>query len=168
MRGITGFAGYSNAGKTSLIVQLIRLDVALGLQVGVIKHTHHPNPASQSRGDTKTFLSVGAVEVVLTGKSVGYRFDRSRPPSLFTFEHPADLPGMFGEGIDRLYVEGYKSSGQWPRVIVDRASLSEPPVDLPALVAAVTDRPWIFPSVPTFTHDQVEALRSFLDRMPLP
>ncbi|MBS0302818.1 MAG: molybdopterin-guanine dinucleotide biosynthesis protein MobB, partial [Proteobacteria bacterium] len=38
---VAGFAGFSGAGKTTLIEQVIALFKARGLRVSVLKHAHH-------------------------------------------------------------------------------------------------------------------------------
>lgn len=38
---VVGFAGFSGAGKTTLIEQLIPLLRVQGLRVSVLKHAHH-------------------------------------------------------------------------------------------------------------------------------
>ena len=38
---VIGFAGYSGAGKTTLVEALVALMTARGFKVSVIKHAHH-------------------------------------------------------------------------------------------------------------------------------
>ena len=63
---VAAITGVSGAGKTTLIVALIRRFVAAGERVGAIKHTHHVLN-EERRGDTGAFLDAGAEPVVFAG-----------------------------------------------------------------------------------------------------
>jgi molybdopterin-guanine dinucleotide biosynthesis protein B len=63
---VFGFAGYSGAGKTTLIEQLIPRFTARGLRVSLIKHTHHNFDVDQPGKDSYRHRAAGAGEVLLT------------------------------------------------------------------------------------------------------
>jgi molybdopterin-guanine dinucleotide biosynthesis protein MobB len=113
---VAAIAGASGAGKTTLIVELIRRYVALGNRVGAIKHTHHALN-HERRGDTFSFEQAGADPVVLAsaGEAVIFRRDGTRPA---TYENARDLLAHF-DSADIVLVEGFKDSDAWPKVTIE-------------------------------------------------
>ena len=165
MSRIIAFVGYSNGGKTSLIIELILSRVARGERVAAIKHTHHDFPPD-SRGDTDAFLAAGASEVLLATDRKAVLFDEKRSSLVFPFHNVNELPALFSKSPDALFIEGFKRQGLWNRILVDHSALPVPPTNLPAIVAVVTDRPSIFVSLTTFAPGEVAAINEFLDKMP--
>ncbi len=49
---VVGFAGYSGAGKTTLVEQLIPALRLLGQRVSVVKHAHHKFDIDHAGKDT--------------------------------------------------------------------------------------------------------------------
>jgi molybdopterin-guanine dinucleotide biosynthesis protein B len=62
---VFGFAGYSGAGKTTLIEALIPRFTARGLTVSLIKHTHHDFDVDRPGKDSWRHREAGATEVML-------------------------------------------------------------------------------------------------------
>lgn len=62
---VFGFAGYSGAGKTTLIEALIPRFTARGLGVSLIKHTHHNFDVDRPGKDSYRHRAAGASEVML-------------------------------------------------------------------------------------------------------
>lgn len=124
-------AGWSGAGKTTLIVELIRLFVARGQSVGAIKHTHHPLNGERA-GDTARFLDAGASLVMLAGDGEAIiGGERVR------YDEPPQLLAHFAGACDVVLVEGFKRFGGWPRIDVRSDERSDA-----AEVAAILDRIW--------------------------
>jgi len=123
-------AGWSGAGKTTLIAGLIRIFVARGLRVGAIKHTHHPLN-DERIGDTATFLDAGASLVMLAGDGeaivAGERVRYAEPPELLAHFASCDV----------VLVEGFKQFDGWPRIELHRDERRDA-----ADVAAILDRIW--------------------------
>jgi len=63
---VFGFAGYSGAGKTTLIERLLPMFSARGLRVSLIKHTHHDFDLDKPGKDSWRHREAGAVQVLLT------------------------------------------------------------------------------------------------------
>ena len=114
MMKVAGIAGPSGAGKTTLIVELIRRYAANGLRVGAIKHTHHPLN-EQHRGDTARFLDAGADPVLLASKGSAVVFARNGTARA-TYEDPRDLLAHLD--ADVVLVEGFKDEDAWPKVTI--------------------------------------------------
>jgi molybdopterin-guanine dinucleotide biosynthesis protein MobB len=62
---ILGFAGYSGAGKTTLIEQLIPRSTKQGLRVSLIKHARHAFDIDKPGKDSFRHREAGASEVML-------------------------------------------------------------------------------------------------------
>lgn len=114
---VASITGFSGAGKTTLIVALIRRYIAAGERVGAIKHTHHVLN-EERRGDTGKFLDAGAEPVVFAGNGEAVVF-RHNGVSRMRYGDERELLQCFGDG-DVVLVEGFKSSEAWPKVELDR------------------------------------------------
>ena len=131
---VAAITGFSGAGKTTLIVQLIARYVAEGLRVGAIKHTHH-HLNEENRGDTARFRAAGADPVVLAGPGQAVIFSNDAPPRRAPYERPRDLLVHFDHDI--VLVEGFKELGDWPKISV--SDQARPTVEE---LAANLDRIW--------------------------
>ncbi len=130
---VAAITGFSGAGKTTLITQLIARYVAEGLRVGAIKHTHH-HLNEENRGDTAKMRAAGAEPVVLAGPGEGVIF-RSNGTTRVKYERPRDLLQYFDHDV--VLVEGFKDLGEWPKISISddaRPTLDE--------LAANLDRIW--------------------------
>jgi len=131
---VAAITGVSGAGKTTLIVALIRRFVAAGERVGAIKHTHHVLN-EERRGDTGAFLDAGAEPVVFAGNGEAVVF-RHNGVARARYADERELLQFFG-GDDVVLVEGFKSSQAWPKVELGserRMSADD--------AAAILDRIW--------------------------
>jgi len=131
---VAAITGFSGAGKTTLIVALIRRFVAAGERVGAIKHTHHVLN-EERRGDTGAFLDAGAEPVVFAGNGEAVVF-RHNGVARARYAEERELLQFFGDD-DVVLIEGFKSSEAWPKVELGserRLSADE--------AAAILDRIW--------------------------
>ena len=114
-----GIAGWSNAGKTTLIEKLTTHFTAKGLRVATIKHTHHRFDIDKPDSDTDRHRRAGASETaIVSGSRVAVieDIDQRGEPSLEDIARrlkPADL----------ILVEGYKSA-PIPKIEVRRAAVA--------------------------------------------
>lgn len=132
MARIAALTGFSGAGKTTLIVQLIERYVAEGHRVAAIKHTHH-KLNDERRGDTERFVRAGADPVVFADPERAVVFRRGAAPEWRTYTTPSELV----PDADIVLVEGFKQHGPWPQVTIDENR--RPTVDE---LAAILDRIW--------------------------
>ena len=62
-----GIVGRKNAGKTTLVVKLVRELTGRGLRVATIKHAHHAFEIDREGTDSHAHRMAGAGEVLLSG-----------------------------------------------------------------------------------------------------
>jgi molybdopterin-guanine dinucleotide biosynthesis adapter protein len=120
MRAI-GFAGWSGAGKTTLIVRLIPELNRRGLSVSTIKHAHHGFDVDQPGKDSYEHRAAGAREVVVVSANRLALMQELRgapEPSL------AELMQML-KPVDLVLVEGFKGD-PLPKIEVLRAATGKP------------------------------------------
>lgn len=116
-----GFAGYSGAGKTTLIENLIPRFTARGLKVSMIKHTHHNFDLDKSGKDSFRHREAGASEVMLVCDQRWVLMHELRGAPEPTFEEQiANL-----SPCDLLLVEGYKATPV-PKLEVHRRENGKP------------------------------------------
>lgn len=117
---VIGFAGYSGAGKTTLIEQLIPRFCRMGLRVSLIKHAHHAFDIDKPGKDSFRHREAGASEVMLVSArrwALVHELRNEPEPSLdeqISRLSPCDL----------LLVEGFKFSSI-PKIEIFRQALGK-------------------------------------------
>jgi molybdopterin-guanine dinucleotide biosynthesis adapter protein len=165
---VFGIAGYSGAGKTTLIEQLMPRFVGRGLTVSMIKHTHHNFDLDRSGKDSFRHREAGATEVMLVcdQRWVLMHELRGRPEPTFD-EQLANL-----SPCDLLLVEGFKAT-PIPKLEVHRPENGKPFIwpENPSVVAVAMPKTASLPSdcpLPRLDlddRDQIAAfILDFLDR----
>ena len=140
---VVGFAGYSGAGKTHLVEQLIPALKLRGLRVSVVKHAHHKFDIDHPGKDTWRHREAGAFEVVVaSGKRLALMREFEREAELSVHQLIAELY----DGVDWVLVEGFKQSNLL-KVEVWRAAAGKPAryPDDDFIVAIATDTPDALP-----------------------
>lgn len=135
---VIGFAGWSGAGKTTLIVRVLPLLTARGLRVSTVKHAHHGFDLDRPGKDSWAHREAGAGEVLIasaTRFALLHELRGAPEPGLATLlAHltPCDL----------VLVEGFKRD-PIPRIEVHRAGNGKPFLwpDEPGIVAIAADVP---------------------------
>ena len=162
MRKPVGFIGFSNSGKTTLAVALVRLFSERGERVAYVKHTHHAVGSLVDGGDTHRALEAGASIVVVADDEETIRWDRDageRGPE--PYEDPATLVGSID--ADRILVEGWKDLRAWPVVLVERCG-KETMRPVEGIAAVVSDFEETLP-VPRFAPGDLDAIARFVDKI---
>lgn len=113
---VIGFAGYSGAGKTTLVEALVALMTQSGLSVSVVKHAHHHFDVDREGKDSWRHRKAGAYEVLLASDQ---RFALMREyPQPMEFSLP-QLLAQLDPTVDWVLIEGFKH-GELPKIEVWR------------------------------------------------
>lgn len=116
-----GFAGYSGAGKTTLIERLLPRLAAAGLRVSVIKQSHHDFAVDTPGKDSWRHRQAGAREVLLTSPHRWMLVNELRgAPEPGLAEHVARL-----SPCDLVLVEGFRHA-ELPKIEVWREANAQP------------------------------------------
>ncbi len=132
---VLGVAGWSGAGKTTLIVALLPRLRALGLRVSTIKHAHHGFDIDRPGKDSFRHRAAGAHEVLVASGArwaLLHEIDGPEPPL-------SDLLARLAP-VDLVLVEGFKSS-PGAKLEVHRPALGQPPLwpGRPEILAVASD-----------------------------
>lgn len=157
---IVGFAGYSGAGKTTLIEQLIPRFVERGLAVSLIKHAHHRFDVDTPGKDSYRHRQAGAREVLLTSDHrwvLMHELKGGEQPTLE--EQLARL-----SPCDLVIVEGFKRE-PYPKIEVYRPSLGRAPLFQgdTSIIAVATDGS-VQTALPTLDLNDPDAIADFVQR----
>ena len=156
---VIGLAGWSGAGKTTLITTLIPAIIARGVSVSTLKHAHHAFDVDQPGKDSYIHRSAGATEVLVasaTRFALMHELRGAAEPSL------AELLGKLAP-VDLVLIEGFKRE-RHPKLEIHRHANGKPLLygDFPNVVAVASDTPLTNVSVPTVGLDDIEAIIDIL------
>jgi molybdopterin-guanine dinucleotide biosynthesis protein B len=157
---IIGFAGWSGAGKTTLITRLIPVLTARGISVSTIKHAHHDFDIDTPGKDSYEHRRAGATEVLVTSANRWALMSELRGGP------EPDLRELLTKlaAVDVVLVEGFKRTTPI-KIEVHRPSLGKPLLypDDPAVVAVASDVPVPLPSgIPGLMLQDVAAIADFV------
>ena len=164
MTRIIGLAGWSGAGKTTLMVKLLPCLIGRGLTVSTLKHAHHRFDVDVPGKDSWEHRKAGAQQVMVAS---GARW--ALMTELRTAREPT-LPELVArmDPADLIIVEGYKRDAH-PKIEVHRAANAKPWMrpDMPGIVAVASDVPAPY-DLPRAHLDDIEAIAAFVMAHALP
>jgi molybdopterin-guanine dinucleotide biosynthesis adapter protein len=133
---IIGLAGWSGAGKTTLMVKLLPCLIGRGLAVSTLKHAHHRFDVDVPGKDSWLHRRAGAQQVMVAS---GARW--ALMTELRTAREPG-LPDLVArmDPADLIIVEGFKRDAH-PKIEVHRAANGKPWMrpEMPGIVAVASD-----------------------------
>ena len=164
---VIGFAGYSGAGKTTLVERLIPALKLHGLRVSVVKHAHHKFDIDHPGKDTYRHREAGAFEVVVASDK---RLALIREFEQATHLDVHQLVAELDAAADWVLVEGFKHSDLrkieiWRAAAEGEAARPARYVDDPFIDAIATDDPHSLPlptDRPIFDLDDVDGIVAWL------
>lgn len=152
---LIGLAGWSGAGKTTLIRALIPVLRARGLSVSTVKQAHHGFEVDRPGKDSFLHREAGAEEVLVASPLRWALMRELRgAPSATLAELLARL-----SPVDLVLVEGFKRETH-PKIEVWRQATGKPFLypDDPHVVALATDAPLPAAPVPVLPLDDIPAI----------
>jgi len=120
---ILGFAARSGTGKTTLLTRLLPLLKQQGLNVALVKHSHHDFDIDRPGKDSYRLREAGASPVLLTSRhrrAVITEYDSKEEPKLFD-----EIEALPWDDIDLILVEGFKFESI-PKIELYRQELERP------------------------------------------
>jgi len=151
---ILGLAGWSGAGKTTLMVRLLPALIARGLTVSTLKHAHHRFDVDTPGKDSYEHRRAGAAQVMVASSArwaLMTELRSAREPTLGELLSRMDP-------VDLILVEGFKRDPH-PKIEVHRAANGKPWMhpDMPGIVAVASDVPPPY-DLPYAHLDEVERI----------
>lgn len=155
-----GLAGWSGAGKTTLIEAVLPRLVAGGLTVSTVKHAHHAFEVDRPGKDSYRHREAGAREVLVAS---------ARRYAILHEARGEPEPGLAAllarlEPVDLVLVEGFRADPH-PKLEVHRLATAKPllhPGD-PCVLAIATDAPGPF-AVTRLGLDEHDAIAAWIAR----
>ena len=165
MTKIIGFAGWSGAGKTSLLTKLIPCLKARGYSVSTVKHAHHAFDIDTPGKDSFLHRASGATEVLVASSARWALMHelRGRPePEL------GELLGAMST-VDFILVEGFKRNAH-PKIEVHRHANNKPWLypDDPSITAIASDTTSENHPLPSVALDDIEAIADLVEAQAWP
>ena len=158
---VFGLAGWSGAGKTTLIEALLADFIARDLRVSTLKHAHHSFDLDLPGKDSYRHRAAGATEVMVASANRWALIHELRGAPEPSFE---ELVAHMAP-VDLLLVEGFKRHAH-PKLEVHRPSLGKPPLwpEDPEIVAVASDGALAGLDRPRFALDDHRAIADFILR----
>ncbi|HMX17021.1 MAG TPA: molybdopterin-guanine dinucleotide biosynthesis protein B [Rhodocyclaceae bacterium] len=152
-----GIAGYSGAGKTTLIEALIPRFINRGLRVSVIKHAHHGFDIDRPGKDSYRFREAGSGEVLVATDQRWVLMHEAKNGVPTLEDHLARF-----SPCDLVLVEGFKQE-PIPKLEVHRQANGKPFIwpENPRIVAVASDAP-IPGALPRLELDDRDAIAAFI------
>lgn len=159
---ILGFAAFSGTGKTSLLTKLIPLLKQRGLNIGVIKHSHHDFEIDYPGKDSYQLRSAGATPVMIVSpyrRAIMTEFNPKQEISLHE-----QLDAFPKTGLDLILVEGFRHE-RFSKIELHRPSLGKAllyPTDTD-IIAIASDERLVTPAeLPCLDLNNPEAIAEFI------
>lgn len=157
-------ASGSNAGKTTLITQLIPELAKRNIRVSVIKHAHHQFDIDHPGKDSYQIREAGAVQTLIaSGKRWALMTEMTRTP---THTDEADLNTLLKQFnpdyADLILVEGFKYA-EIPKIEVFRVGLGKPllaPTDQNIIAVAADTQ--LDLAIPTLDLNNISIIADFI------
>ena len=156
---IFGLAGWSGAGKTSLMVRLLPELVGRGLSVSTMKHAHHAFDVDTPGKDSYEHRQAGATEVLVTSANRWALMHELRGAP----EAPLEEMVARMTPVDLLLIEGFKHHAH-DKLEVFRREVGKSLLCVadPRVVAVASDGAVPEARVPVMALDDTRAIADFV------
>lgn len=120
---LLGFAAYSGTGKTTLLEKLIPLLCQQGLNVALVKHSHHNIELDKPGKDSYRLRKAGTCQLLLAGTERAVIFHEYGQKEDRKLIEQLDL--LKTDALDLVLVEGYRNE-VFNKVELHRVALNKP------------------------------------------
>ncbi len=160
---VIGIVGWKNSGKTTLVVELVRLLTGRGLRVATVKHAHHDFDIDHPGKDSYRHREAGATDVIVAS---GARWAQVHELRGSSEPELADLLPRLSPDTDIVLVEGFKRDPHDKIEVVpadfDGRLLT---LDDPHVIALASDAPDLPPvAVPVLRRSDPAQVADFILR----
>jgi molybdopterin-guanine dinucleotide biosynthesis protein B len=162
---VIGLAGWSGAGKTTLVARLIGELRRRGHTVSTLKHAHHDFEVDRPGKDSYEHRAAGAAQV-LVGSANRW--------ALMTELRGAPEPGLRDllrrlDPVDFVIVEGFKRA-EFPKIEVYRADNGKPALfrEVQGVRAVAADVAFADCPLPQVGLDDIAAIADLVERFAVP
>lgn len=152
---IIGFAGWSGAGKTTVLQKLIPVLLARGLSVSSVKHAHHAFDVDQPGKDSFTHRMAGASETLVASANRFALMHELRGAPEWGLSALLDKLSP----VDLVLIEGFKRE-RHPKIEIFRAANHKPPLHPgdPYIRAIAADIAFAQSGLPQIGLDDIEGI----------
>jgi molybdopterin-guanine dinucleotide biosynthesis protein B len=156
---VIGLAGWSGAGKTTVITRLIPELGRRGVSVSTLKHAHHAFDLDTPGKDSHAHREAGAREVLISSERRWALMRELRD------EAEAELPDLLARlsPVDLVIVEGFKRQAH-PKIEIYRVANGKPPLHPgdPTIVAVASDTAFPEAGRPVIDIDDIPGIAALM------
>ncbi|OYW69002.1 MAG: molybdopterin-guanine dinucleotide biosynthesis protein B [Bosea sp. 12-68-7] len=156
---VIGLAGWSGAGKTTVVTRLIPELGRRGVSVSTLKHAHHAFDLDTPGKDSHAHREAGAREVLISSERRWALMRELRD------EPEAELPGLLARlsPVDLVIVEGFKRQAH-AKIEIHRAANGKPPLHPgdPTIVAVASDTAFPEAGRPVIDIDDIQGIAALM------
>ncbi len=156
---VIGLAGWSGAGKTTVLTRVIPELARRGVSVSTVKHAHHAFDLDTPGKDSHAHREAGAREVLISSERRWALMRELRD------EPEASLPDLLARlsPVDLVIVEGFKREPH-VKIEIHRAANGKPPLHLgdETIVAIASDVSFADAGRPVVGIDDIAAIADIM------
>lgn len=156
---VIGLAGWSGAGKTTVVTRLIPELGRRGVSVSTLKHAHHAFDLDTPGKDSHAHREAGAREVLISSERRWALMRELRD------EPEAELPDLLARlsPVDLVIVEGFKRQAH-VKLEIHRAANGKPPLHPgdPTIVAVASDTAFPDAGRPVIDIDDIQGIAALM------
>ncbi|AOG06602.1 molybdopterin-guanine dinucleotide biosynthesis protein B [Bosea sp. RAC05] len=156
---VIGLAGWSGAGKTTVVTRLIPELGRRGVSVSTLKHAHHAFDLDTPGKDSHAHREAGAREVLISSERRWALMRELRD------EPEAELPDLLARlsPVDLVIVEGFKRQAH-AKLEIHRAANGKPPLHPgdPTIVAVASDTAFPDAGRPVIDIDDIQGIAALM------
>jgi molybdopterin-guanine dinucleotide biosynthesis protein MobB len=158
---LLGFAAFSGTGKTTLLEQLIPLLIEQGLNVALVKHSHHDIEMDQPDKDSYRLRKAGASQVVVAGTRRSILFNEYGEQRESKLSEQLQL--LQAGCLDLVLVEGFRDE-TFDKIELHRSTLDKPFLFIkdPSIIALACDVKVAGCELPLLDINNVEEIARFV------